>query len=122
MSIFVVWWLVHALGYIGLAWAKLTMEILYFLPFGFLVVRYSISLRWKTLFGDLAKIGMAAVLAYVLAGCGISFMQHAAVPDLIVLLCSSVLLLVVFFGLCGFSGVMVHGLFDSLRRVPKPKL
>lgn len=121
LSMCVVWFLVGAFGYIGLAWAKLSMELAYFLPFGFLVVHYCMPVPWSGLLRSMLHMGFSAILAYAISWAATNWLLDSGLPSLLVIFCSSVLLLAVFFALCRLLGLATHGLFDALRRECCPR-
>jgi putative peptidoglycan lipid II flippase len=118
LSMCVVWFLVGAFGYIGLAWAKLSIELAYFLPFGFLVVQYCMPVPWRGVLRSLLHMGFSAILAYAISWAATGWLLGYGLPGLFVAFFSSAVLLAVFFSLCRLLGVATHGLFDALRKEP----
>lgn len=116
LSMLWVWFLVGAFGYIGLAWAKLTIELIYFLPFGFLVVHHCMPVPWRGLLLDMLRLGLSAALAYAVSWSFADWLLDCGMLDLLRGALSSLMLLAVFFGSCRVFGVATHGIFDALWR------
>lgn len=93
--------IVALLGYIGLPTAKLLVEVLYFLPFGFIIVWvYLPQAPIKSVFVELAKVLVATATAWLVVWHVLPLVSVFTTVPLLYLIVSCSLFLLVFVPLC----------------------
>lgn len=92
---------VAALGYIGLPTAKLLVELVYFLPFGFVVVWvYLPQVSFRSVFVEMAKVLVAALCALSVVWWLVPLVPLLGASALLSVVASSCVFLAVFAALC----------------------
>lgn len=99
-TIFVVWFFVHSLGYIGLSVAKLVVETVFFMPFGFLIVRHYLpAVDFVSIGREVAKTVAAALLALGIPY-GLSFTPLGSAGTLVIAVCAASSYLLAYYFVC----------------------